>query len=288
MTELMGPPEKKSSGFYANFDVSVVVALLLAAGFAITLATVGLWEAVRNFAVEAVILGATFWVARQYLPWEDAPRERIKKPRFELAAGLVGYALLVYGAVRLFNGQSAWALLAAGMLIPVAVLLTSHDSTGRYSAAAWGLRMPRASDWVVLAVVAVLVFGISRAADIFLPQGEIAAPAAEALKNFTIGGSLLAAAVLAAVLEELFFRVYLQPRLAAFVSGRWALFWQAVLFSAAYFPLYFCANHYSLPYSVALTMALTNGVLAGYFWRKTGSLPLLILLHLVAFSRFGL
>jgi membrane protease YdiL (CAAX protease family) len=169
------------------------------------------------------------------------------------------------------------------MLIPIAVLL-AH----RYSAAAWGLRLPRVGDWVVLAVVAALVFGISRAADIFLPQGEIAAPAAEALKNFTMGGSLLAAAVLAAILEELFFRVYLQPRLAAFVSGRWALLWQSVLFSAAYFPLYFCANRYSLPYSVALSLALTNGVLAGYFWRKTGSLPLLILLHLVAFSRWGL
>jgi membrane protease YdiL (CAAX protease family) len=285
MTELMGPQEKESRGFFANSDVSVVVALLLAAGFAITFATVGVWEAVRNFAVEAVILGATFWVARQYLPWEDAPRERIKKPLFELAAGLAGYALLVFGAVRLFNGlQSGWAgLLAAGMLIPVAVLL-AH----RYSAAAWGLRLPRGRDWVVLGVVAMLVFGISRLADIFLPQGEIAAPASAALRSMTVGGSLLAAVVLAAVLEELFFRVYLQPRLAAFVSGRWALLWQAVLFSAAYFPLYFFANRYSLPYSVALTLVLTNGVLAGYFWRKTGSLPLLILLHLVAFSRFGL
>ena len=283
MTELMGPSEKQRSGFFANFDVSVVVALLLAAGFVITFATVGPWEAVRNFAVEAVILGATFWVARQYLPWEDAPRERIKKPLFELIAGLAGYALLVYGAIRLYNGQSAWALLTAGMLIPVAVLL-AH----RYSAAAWGLRLPRGRDWAVLVIVALLVILISFVAGKLLPQGEIAAPASEALKNFTIGGSLLAAFVLAAILEELFFRVYLQPRLAAFVSGRWALFWQAVLFSAAYFPLYSIANGYSLPYSVALTLALTNGVLAGYFWRKTGSLPLLILLHLVAFSRFGL
>lgn len=277
----MGPPEKQGSGFFANFDVSVVVALLLAAGFAVTFATVGPWEAVRNFGVEAVILGATFWVARQYLPWEDAPRERVKQPRFELAAGLVGYALLVYGAVRLFNGQSAWALLAAGMLIPVAVLLAL-----RYSAASWGLRMPRGRDWIVLAMVALLVFGISRAADISLPQGEISAPADAALRQFPVGGSLLAAAVLAAVLEELFFRVYLQPRLAAYLPGRWALFWQAVLFSAAYLPLYLIANDYSLPYSLALV--LSNGILSGYFWRKTGSLPLLILLHLLAFSRWGL
>lgn len=282
MTEIHGAPPKES-GFFANFDVSVVVALLLAAGFAITFATVGPWEAVRNFAVEALILGAAFWVARTYLPWEDAPRERVKKPLFELAAGVVGYALLVYGAVRLFNGQNAWALLAAGMLIPVAVLLAQ-----RYSAAAWGLRLPRGRDWVVLAIVVLLVFGISFVAGRLLPAGEIAAPADAALAQFPVAGSLLAAAVLAAVLEELFFRVYLQPRLAAFVSGRWALFWQAALFSAAYLPLYLVANGYSLPYSVAMTLVLSNGILAGYFWRKTGSLPLLILLHLLAFSRWGL
>jgi len=279
----MGHPEKQGRGFFANFDVSVVVGLLLAAGFVITFATIGLWEAVRNFAVEAVILGAAFWVARSYLPWEDAPRERIKKPVFELAAGLVAYALLVYGAVWLFNGLSAWALLAAGILIPVAILL-AH----RYPAAAWGLRLPRVRDWAVLAVVAALVFGISRGADIFLPQGEIPAPADVALRQFPVAGSLLAAAVLAVIFEELFFRVYLQPRLAAFLSGRWALFWQAVLFSAAYLPLYLIANAYSLPYSLALTLVLSNGILAGYFWRKTGSLPLLILLHLLAFSRWGL
>lgn len=285
MTELMGPPEKKATGFFANFDVSVVVILLLAAGFAIALVTVGLWEAARNFAVEAVILGATFWVARTYLPWEDAPRERIKNPLFELAAGLVGYALLVFGAVRLFNGQSAWALLTAGMLIPVAVLL-AH----RYSAVAWGLRMPRGRDWLVLAAVAVLVFGISRVADIFLPQGEIAAPldVYAALREVTIIGLIPGAFILWAIFQELFFRVYLQPRLAAYLSGRWALFWQAVLFSAAYFPLYFCANRYSLPYSAALTLILSNGILAGYFWRKTGSLPLLVFLNLLAFTRWGL
>jgi membrane protease YdiL (CAAX protease family) len=281
MSELMGHPEKQGRGFFANFDVSVVVGLLLAAGFVITFATVGPWEAVRNFAVEAVILGAAFWVARTYLPWEDAPRERIKKPVFELAAGLAAYALLVYGAVRLFNGQSAWALLAAGMLIPVAVLLAL-----RYSAAAWGLRLPRGRDWAVLAVVAALiVFAISRLADLFLPQGEVPAPAEVTLPGFAFG---LAAVVVAAILQELFFRVYLQPRLAAFLSGRWALFWQAVLYNLMFTPMYLFANGYGLPYSLALTMVLTNGVLAGYFWRKTGSLPLLILLHLLAFSRWGL
>jgi len=53
-------------------------------------------------------------------------------------------------------------------------------------------------------------------------------------------------------------------------------------------PMYMFANGYSLPFSLALTLALTNGVLAGYFWRKTGSLPLLILLNLLAFTRWGL
>lgn len=264
-------------------DVGILILVLLALGFAVTFATIGPWEAVRGFAVEALILGATFYVARQYLPWEDAPRQRLKHPRRELAAGLVGYALLVGGAVVMFNGGSSWPLLAAGMLIPVVVLLVS-----RYSTAAWGLRLPRPRDWLVLAAGAVLVFALSRGFDALLPPGELAAPAGVALEQYAIGGSVLAAAVLAAVLEELFFRVYLQPRLAAFLPGRWALFWQAVLFSAAYLPLYLIANHYSLPYALALTLVLSNGILAGYFWRKTGSLPLLILLHLLAFMRWGL
>jgi hypothetical protein len=53
-------------------------------------------------------------------------------------------------------------------------------------------------------------------------------------------------------------------------------------------PMYLFANGYGLPHSLALTMVLTNGVLAGYFWRKTGSLPLLIVLNLLAFTRWGL
>src|SRR3990172_8712960 len=138
-------------------DVGILVGVLLLVGFGVAWGAVGPWEALRGFAVELLILAVTFYVARQYLPWEDAPRERIKQPRWELAAGLAGYALLVAGAVALFSGRGAWALLAAGMLVPATVMLV-----GRYGAAAWGLRLPRNRDWLVLAGVALLVFGLSR------------------------------------------------------------------------------------------------------------------------------
>lgn len=282
MTEIHGAPPKES-GFFANFDASVAVIALLAVGFLVTYVTVGPWEAVRNFGVEALILGAAFWVARTYLPWEDAPRPRVKKPLFELAAGKVAYLLLLFGAYRFFNLQSAWPLFAAGLLIPLVILLVL-----RYGVDAWGLRLPRSRDWLVLLAVAAIVFALSNAANIWLPEGEIPGPVDTPLRQLTFGGSTLAGLVVMAVGAELFFRVYLQPRLASYLSGRWALFWQAVLCSLMFAPMYLFANGYSLPHSAALTLVLSNGILAGYFWRKTGSLPLLILLHLLAFTRWGL
>jgi membrane protease YdiL (CAAX protease family) len=107
-------------------------------------------------------------------------------------------------------------------------------------------------------------------------------------RAFTGVSSAAVVLVVAAALEELFFRVYLQPRLAAYLPGRWAVVVQAALYSAAFLPLYLIGNDYPLPYSIALVLVLTNGVMAGYFWRKTGNLWLLILLHLFAFSRYGL
>lgn len=268
--------------FLQQFDVSVVVTILLVAGFAITWTSVGPGAALRGFAAELAILAVIFYVARQYLPWKDAPKDRVKRPRIELIVGLIGYAFWFLGAVELFRGANALPWLLAGVLLPAVILVY-----GRYGRRAWGLRMPQGRELVVLAVVAGLAYGLSRIFGAVLPPSEVTS-ATVALEAHVIGGSLIAALVLAAVLEEIFFRVYLQPRLAAYLPGRWALFAQAVLYSAAFLPLYLIGSNYPLPYSLALVMVLSNGIMAGYFWRKTGNLPLLILLHLLAFSRYGL
>jgi membrane protease YdiL (CAAX protease family) len=268
--------------FLQTYDTSVVIAILFAIGGVLAWICIGPGAALRGFAAEAAILGVTFYVARQYLPWKDAPKDRIKRARTELIIGLISYVFWLVGAAELFSGGNALPWLLAGTLLPVVILIY-----GRYSSRAWGLRLPKGRDLLVLAAVVVITFALSKLFGAILPLSEIASPDAT-LRQHLIGGSLIVSLVLAAVLEELFFRVYLQPRLAAYLSGRWALFAQAVLYSAAFLPLYLIGAHYPLQYAIALTLVLSNGIMAGYFWRKTGNLPLLILLHLLAFSRFGL
>lgn len=273
----------KEPGFFYNFDATIVVAVLLAIGFAVAWATVGRGEALRGFAAEAVILAVTFAVARQWLPWEDAPRERVKRPKTELTIGLIAYAAWLIGAVMLFSGGRASLWLALGTLLPIGVM-----AWGRYGAVGWGLRISRAGDWLLVAVMSLAVFGMSRLLDLWLPSRELFEPAGAALLPYSIGGNVLLSRLIFIVLVEFFFRVFLQPRLAAFLPGRWAVVAQAALYSAAYLPLYLIGNSYPLPYAIALTLVLSNGILAGYLYRKTGSLPLLILLHLFAFPRYGL
>ena len=275
----------KEPGFFNNFDTSILIILLLVIGMGITLAVVGPGAATRDFLAEAVILAATFAVARQYLPWKDAPKERVKGPRRELFMGLAGYVLVLMGAAAHFRGQVTWPWLAAAMLLPVVALVAAG-----YGPRAWGLRLPKPAEIGVLAVVILLTYGLSRALASVLPARELAGLPAFNLTApvFSSLGSSALVLLIAAALEEIFFRVYLQPRLAAYLPGRWAVVAQAALYSAAFLPLYLIGNSYPMPYAGALVLVMTNGVLAGYFWRKTGNLWLLILLHLFAVSRYGL
>jgi len=275
----------KEPGFFSNYDSSVVIGVLMAIGLVVTLITVGPGEATRSFLAEAIILAATFAVARQYLPWKDAPKERIKGPRRELIMGLIGYALVLYGATGHFRGQTSWPWLVAAMLLPVVAMVSAG-----YGPRAWGLRIPKPAEIGVLAVVILLVYGLSRVLGAVLPARELAGNAGEnAIAGvFTMLRSGPLMIVVAAALVEIFFRVYLQPRLAAYLPGRWAVVVQSVLYSASFLPLYLIGNRYPTAYAAALVLVLTNGVLAGYFWRKTGNLWLLILLHLFAFARYGL
>lgn len=269
--------------FFEKYDVTVVIVVLMAIAFTITWLTIGPWEAVRGFAVEALIFGAMFWVARQYLPWEDAERERIKSPKLELTLGLIGYALLLWAAVSFFSGGTRWLALSISLGLPVVLLLA-----GRYGRESWGLRWPTGREWLVLLVIILINIVLGRVFGSLLPAGELPATGGTDLAQGGMAATLVPVLFVAAIPEEMFFRVFLQYRLASYIPGRWALFAQALLFSAAHLPQQIQGYGYPLPYTVALLFVLTNGVMAGYFWRKTGNLPLLILLHLFAFPRYGL
>ena len=272
--------------FIQKYDVSIVVMSLLAVGFAITYITIGTWEAVRGFAVEALILSLAFYVARRWLPWEDAPKERVKWPKLEVALALLAYGLLLLPIDRASGVlASSFFRPAIAFFVPAVIFLA-----GRYRRAAWGLRWPTRRELLVLLAVIAIVFGLSRGFDAILPPSEIAASPV-VTSNFAFG-ILIATLVFAALPQELFFRVFLQTRLAAYLPGRWALFAQALMYSVMLEFAFLIGNSTapasSPSFALAQALVLSNGILAGYFWRKTGSLPLLILLHLFAFSRFGL
>ncbi|MEX2162584.1 MAG: CPBP family glutamic-type intramembrane protease [Anaerolineales bacterium] len=291
-----------------NADVGALIVALFVLAFLIAIPVLGFWEAVRGVLVEAVILAASFTLARQYLPWEDAPRERIKNPRWEMALAIVGI-LVFYVAWPQFLPVADATSLFLNMMLATA-------SLGAFAAAAfmpfgyalrtWGLKLPTGRELLVLAGVAVITIGGSWLFGSILPLSE--APDVASVVRPVIPGALLwsfgqgiqqgldllpllilmfAFSVFG---QELFFRVYLQARLAHYLPGRWALFVQSALYFVATLVPFYILTGWTLPGNFALTQValLSNGVLAGYFWRKTGSLPLLILLHLLAFSRWGL
>ena len=288
-------------------DVGILIAVILALGFAVAWPVLGLWEAVRGFAVEMVVLGATFYIARRHLPWEDAPRERIAAPGRELLLAGIGFVVFIIVWPLLLPVSDAESLFINLMLANAALLAFTAGALlpFRYSLKSWGLLWPTRSELLVLAAVAVVGVGLSLLFGALLPASETpdlvnpARPLEPGSMLWSFGQAVtqentsvllvLGLFLLAVIGQELFFRVYLQARLAHYLPGRWALLAQAAFyFAGSLVPLYLLIGN--LPAAFLLTQAavLSNGVLAGYFWRKTGSLPLLVLLHLLAFVRWGL
>jgi membrane protease YdiL (CAAX protease family) len=68
----------------------------------------------------------------------------------------------------------------------------------------------------------------------------------------------------------------------------WAIVVQALLFSALHLPRSVLRLGYAWPLALASVFHLCNGVLGGYLWSKTRSLPLLAALHLFAYPRIAL
>jgi len=162
----------------------------------------------------------------------------------------------------------------------------------RYRLRSLGLAWASKRAWLAGLVVIMINIG---AAALFqlLPAGErVIPPQADLANQITGPWSVLVLIVglifRAALPEELMLRIGLQPRLAQFMPLGWAILVQACLFSAGHLPQHLIRNQEPLLLALGYLMAIDNGLLGGYFWYRTRSLPLLIVLHLFAYPRFGI
>ncbi len=279
---------KEESAFTAKVILTIV--LLYAISGVILFVYFGPWEAVRNVAVNGLILFIWLWSARRIL--RDVPMpasEPIRYPAIELviALGLLGIAagIAVVGYANLLDIPS-WvlpAVLCGGVLILFFSLGYSKESLG--------LQWPSRRAWLALLVVIVVNFAAAALFQV-LPEGEAEQVARADLSNQITGPwtfiTLLVSILLGAALpEELLLRVTLQPRLAQFMTIGWAILVQALLFSAAHLPQKIIGYQETWIVAIGYTLTVNNGLIGGYLWWRTRSLPLLLILHLLAYPRIG-
>jgi membrane protease YdiL (CAAX protease family) len=216
--------------------------------------------------------------------------ESIRYPALELGWLLTG---LVVSVGLVANAYAGWIPLPR-WLYYVAIYGTALILFMglRYPTRSLGLAWPSKRGW--LAVLVAVLINIS-AAILFqvLPSGEKATVPQSDLAN-QITGPMSVLALLAglffraALPEELLFRVGLQPRLAQFMPLGWAILVQALLFNAGHLPQQLILYKKPLLLSVGYLIAVDNGLIGGYFWYRTRSLPLLLVLHLFAYPRLGI
>ena len=251
---------------------------------------IGPWEAVREAVVGGFLaLGWILllqWILRQQ-PVPELPL--VRWPRLELTLLLLALSGMIALAAIRYQGQymlPSWTyhLLGYGTILAIVI-------TGGYGCRALGLTRPPRRAWLgVAAVIGLNIFSTLIYAH--LPPGEApdlpAADLAQQLSTpFSVLLLLLGLLVRAAFPEELVLRVGIQPRLARFMPIGWAIALQAVLFNTAHFPQQFIGYQQPLVVSIGYLLTIENGLMAGYLWYRTRSLPVLLLVHLFAFPRFG-
>lgn len=251
---------------------------------------IGPWEAVRQSVVNGFLAAAWLFAVHRVLgdmPIPELPG--IKRPALELALLLLSLLVMASLAAIRYSGLydlPAWLY----YLVSYGVVLGLFLFSG-YGARGLGLTWPRREGW--LAALAVIGLNVVVAILFFiLPAGEAPDLPAEDLAqqlSTPLSVLILFLGVLfrGALPEELVLRVGIQPRLAGFVPIGWAILVQALLFSAGHFPQQFIAYDQPFLLSIAYLLPIENGLLAGYLWYRTRSLPLLLLVHLFAFPRFG-
>jgi membrane protease YdiL (CAAX protease family) len=270
--------------------VILLIAVTFCASALILILKVGLWEGIRQGLVGGMLATAWIFAAKLILADEPIPNQiQIKRPFLELClmtlilVFMMAYATLGYLDI-LKIPLLVYVLLSAGLVVLIHLV-------SKYSLKELGLRMPSRRSW--LALVAIVLLNVFFAAIYSqLPSGEAATPQGADLAEEITGplsvlvllGSLL---LVAALPEELVLRVGLQPRLATFMGIGLAIVIQALLFSLGHVPQQMLRYERSPLIALAYVLPIENGLIAGYMWYRTKSLPLLLLLHLFAFPRFG-
>jgi membrane protease YdiL (CAAX protease family) len=273
---------------------SIPVILLMAVAFSasalILFVKVGPWEGIRHGLVGGIL--AASWISAAKLILADQPipsRIQIKRPFLELFLMTSILAVMMVTAALGYVGILNIPLLV--YLFMSAGLVVLIHLASKYELETLGLRMPCRRAWLsLLAIILINVFF----AFIYrqLPAGEAPTPQGADLAEEISGpfsvivllGSLL---LVAALPEELVLRVGLQPRLAAIMGIGLAIVVQALLFSVGHVPQQMLRYERSPLMALAYLLPIENGLIAGYIWYRTRSLPILLLLHLFAFPRFG-
>jgi membrane protease YdiL (CAAX protease family) len=272
-------------------DVILAIVLFYFLAGTILFVQVGPWEAVRHVIINGMIVAAWLWSAERILG--DTPIPEIKPIRFpvlEFTWALGGLIIVVSLAANKFAGWISLPSWISYVVIYGTVLVLFIGL--RYPFKDLGIAWPSKSGWWALLVVILINF----IAAIFfrvVPQGEAVYNSSGDLAN-QITGPLSVLLIIvgllfrAALPEELLLRVTLQPRLARYIPLGWAILVQALLFMAGHLPQQMIK--YQRPFILALGYLLTvdNGLIGGYLWYRTRSLPLLVILHLFAYPRFGI
>ena len=265
--------------------------LLYAISGVIIFSQVGLWEMVRHVVVNGAVVMAWLWSARTILRDVPVPEtEPIRHPALELAWLLAGLALAIGLAANAYGG---WLPLPRWLyyLATYGLVLTLWAGL-RYPVRSLGIAWPPRRAWLALLAAVVVNIGAAILFQI-LPPGEGATVPQADLANQITGPLSVVVLVVglvfrAALPEELLLRVGLQPRLAQFMPVGWAILVQALLFSAGHLPQRLILYQESPLLSLGYLMAVDNGLIGGYLWYRTRSLPLLLLLHVFVYPRFGI
>lgn len=279
----------RSWPFRLEMIMVLLLLYILAGGLLMT--QVGPWTAVRHTVINGLIVAA--WLGSSALILRGTPvppLPKVRRPRFELAWMLIGLITIAVMAAASYGNW--WSQPRRLVTILMYIITLLPFLVLRYPLVNLGLLWPPQRAW--LALLAVILINIA-AAIVFqvLPRDILPAETSGDLSqgiNSPWSAMLLFVNILlvAAIPEELFFRVSLIPRLATYLPVGWAILIQALLFSALHLPQRVVG--YGEPWLAALgyLLAVDNGIIGGYLWWRTRSLPLLVLLHLFAYARFGI